>query len=566
MEKTKSSKYWENRKEWLIYHQMESADKTADRIGKLYHRAYLEIEKKMNNVLDRFAFKYRMSREQALDILERLNNKNDVDELIKELRLHGDNIDIKELSMMMDSPSYWYRINALKDTMAEVDTVMKLVYNNELAMSTEHYKKAANDSFLKNTYTLQQQTGYGYRVSTLPPETVSKLLKSKWSGANYSKRIWNNTTTLAGDLKTELLTSVLMGRTESETMKIFLNKFAVGANTARRLVRTESAYIYNQMDTEAYKESGIEYYRFVATLDLKTSEVCKELDGKVFKTTDAQVGVNFPPMHPWCRSVTIANIDDDTLKTLDRRAGKEKVPADMTYKEWEDKFVVDVDNDIDYMSNSFRPRYGKAKEVYIDKIKMIVRPVKNSSFEMLTDTSNPRNKAVRLAEKIFREIQKELPETFEMPKIAVVDFKKQGLNKNAIGGYHQNSGTLFINSKYDTKQNILEFVNKNQGYFANTTEYAPYLHELGHKYYYDSIVKLATGKNICYSEAKRMIDYSIGRYIDDSCRYDELENKISGYADFGYKSSQYTEIVAECFSVKGNNIVARGIIQILEEV
>ncbi len=322
---------------------MESADKTADRIGKLYHRAYLEIEKKMNNVLDRFAFKYRMSREQALDILSRLNNRNDVDELIKELRLHGDNIDIKELSMIMDSPSYWYRINALKDTMAEVDTVMKLVYNNELAVSTEHYKNAANDSFLKNTYTLQQQTGYGYRVSTLPPETVSKLLKSKWSGANYSKRIWNNTTTLAGDLKTELLTSVLMGRTESETMKIFLNKFAVGANTARRLVRTESAYIYNQMDTEAYKNSGIEYYRFVATLDLKTSEVCKELDGKVFKTTDAQVGVNFPPMHPWCRSVTIANIDDDTLKTLDRRAGKEKVPANMTYKEWEDKFVVDDD-------------------------------------------------------------------------------------------------------------------------------------------------------------------------------------------------------------------------------
>ncbi len=156
---------------------------------------------------------------------------------------------------------------------------------------------------------------------------------------------------------------------------------------------------------------------------------------------------------------------------------EEKVPADMTYKEWENKFVVDVDNDIDYMSNSFRPRYGKAKEVYIDKIKMIVRPVKNSSFEMLTDTSNPRNKAVRLAEKIFREIQKELPETFEMPKIAVVDFKKQGLNKNAIGDYHQNFGTLFIN-----------------------------------------------------------------------------------------KSSQYTEIVAECFSVKENNIVARGIIQILEEV
>ena len=78
-------------------------------------------------------------------------------------------------------------------------------------------------------------------------------------------------------------------------------------------------------------------------------------------------------------------------------------------------------------------------------------PVSNSKFDMLTDTQNSRSKAVRLAEKMFTDIRNELPETFELPQIAVVDFEKQNLKANAIGDYHRSSGILFINSKYDTR-------------------------------------------------------------------------------------------------------------------
>lgn len=365
----KNNEYWSNRKDWLIYDQMENANKTADTISLLYGNAYRQIERNMNNVLDKFALKYRMSKEEALKILNSLDNQDDVEELLRTLRLRSDNESIKELSMMLDAPSYRYRINALKDTMAEVDTSLHKVYESELALSTKHYENTAKESYLKNTFTLQQQIGYGKKVTTLPSSTISKLLKSKWSGENYSKRIWNNTSTLAGDLKTELLTSVLMGRTESETTKLFFDRCVTSARNARRLIRTESAYIYNQMDVEAYKNGGIEYYRFVATLDLKTSTICSELDGKVFKLEDAKVGVNYPPMHPWCRSVTIANIDDDTLKTLDRRAGREKVPADMTYKEWESKFVVDEESKRDYIVKAYTPGQNIIKErMQVNKI------------------------------------------------------------------------------------------------------------------------------------------------------------------------------------------------------
>ena len=124
-----------------------------------------------------------------------------------------------------------------------------------------------------------------------------------------------------------------------------MEKMGVGAMQARRLVRTESCYVANQAEMESYKECDIEKYRFVATLDLRTSDICQELDSKVFEVTKQQPGVNCPPMHPNCRSTTIAEFDTDVMAGMQRRArnpitGKnELVPADMTYKEWYEKYV-----------------------------------------------------------------------------------------------------------------------------------------------------------------------------------------------------------------------------------
>ena len=221
---------------------------------------------------------------------------------------------------------------------------------------------------------------------------------------------------------------------------------------------------------------------------------------------------------------------------------------------------------MNYMSNSFRPRYGQEKELQISQVKMRVRPVNNSSFDMVTDTDNPRNKAVRLAEKMLKKVQTDLPDSFEMPPVAVVAFEKQGLNANAIGGFHEASGRLFINSRYDTRQKILDFVNNTDGYFANKTEYAPYLHELGHKFYYDTIKSIARERQIGYTKAQGITDACIYEYLHEKL----LEGKsigslLSEYANSGYKAQLYTEVIAESFSVKNINSVASDLIKLLEK-
>ena len=108
----------------------------------------------------------------------------------------------------------------------------------------------------------------------------------------------------------------------------------------------------NQAQLESYKHAGVKKYIFSATLDLKTSEVCRSLDGHSYYVRDAKPGTNYPPMHPWCRSTTIAYLPPEILKNMTRIArnpdtGKNyKVPANMTYREWYEKYVIGgVDNE-----------------------------------------------------------------------------------------------------------------------------------------------------------------------------------------------------------------------------
>lgn len=96
---------------------------------------------------------------------------------------------------------------------------------------------------------------------------------------------------------------------------------------------------------DSYKDCEIENYEFMATLDNKTSVVCRELDGKIFPVKDAVPGKNYPPMHPNCRSTTVCAFDDDkvTKRVARDSSGKSyEVPSNMTYHEWEKQHAEGV--------------------------------------------------------------------------------------------------------------------------------------------------------------------------------------------------------------------------------
>lgn len=340
-----SLNYWEKRQAQKMFEAMGKAEMTADEIAKLYYKASKWLDYEMQDIFERYQSKHKLTEKEAYKLLNQLNNKSSIQEVKQALAGATDIPRSQQVLAELESPTYAYRIERLQQIQQELDLFMKNVYEQEKDYNTEHYINLASDTYYKTIFDIQRRTGLAFSFTTLDTKAVERVIHSKWSGENYSKRIWRNTKALAQDVKEELIINMLTGQTNQEAANIIANKFAQSASNARRLIRTESCYISNQMEMESYKECGIETYIFLATLDLKTSVVCQELDGKRFPVKEQMPGVNCPPMHPWCRSTTICNISNKELQKMKRRAYDPKigrtrlVSSSMNYKEWYKKYV-----------------------------------------------------------------------------------------------------------------------------------------------------------------------------------------------------------------------------------
>ena len=342
----KNEEYWAKRKANLIYEQMDKAEKQADKFDDIYKQSKAYLDKQINKVFDKFQRDYGLSERDARHVLKSMKDQKDLNELRKVLEARPNDPNIQRLLADLDSPAYAYRIKRLERLSDDLDRMRESIYHSEKKGSDAFYSDLMKDSYYKATFDLQQQTGLAYSFSDLPETEIKRLQGLKWTGEAYSDRIWSNTGALVSSVKDELLVSLMTGRSVRDTSQVIAERFEVGQNKARRLVRTESAFFHNQMELLSYEDAEITKYKFVAVLDRRTSKICQEHDNKVYDTDKAVPGVNYPPLHPWCRSTTIAYDEDIDYSKLERRArnpktGKvEYVPADMSYNDWYDKYVA----------------------------------------------------------------------------------------------------------------------------------------------------------------------------------------------------------------------------------
>lgn len=339
-----NQEYWENRAAWNLYENMDQAEKTADDISKVYLKSSRWLQLQMEGIFEKYQTKHKLSEAEARRLLESMDSTS-VQEMLNKLKNGESDKTKKELLAELEAPAYQARISRLAELQNQLDAVMQNVYQQEKAASTAFYETLAKDTYYRSIFEIQKQTGLAFGFSHISSQQIDRVLSINWSGRHYSSRIWSNTGKLAQTLKEEMLVSLLTGRTERETAELFSEKFAVGTWKARRLIRTESCFVCGELTGISYEECGIEKYRYLATLDLRTSMICRSLDGKIFLVSERKAGENYPPMHPWCRSTTICIIDEEILGQMKRSACNPKtgrietVPANMVYDEWYKRYV-----------------------------------------------------------------------------------------------------------------------------------------------------------------------------------------------------------------------------------
>ncbi|HFU4173929.1 TPA: minor capsid protein [Streptococcus suis] len=371
-----NQKYWEKRKAQRMVQAMDQAEQTAKQLDEIHKLASRHITSKIDQIFESYRRDHGLTEDEAKRVLANVKNLSDIRELKLALQNSTDSEEIRQLLILLDSAPYASRIERYEALQREVDNLPAKLYKAENEASRVFYDEFIPDAYYHSIFDLQQQSGVAFAFHRIDPEEIRAIQQRPWLGANYSERIWGNTQVLANELQKQLAVSLLTGRSAHETAEVINAQFGKGSYNSRRLVRTEASHFHAEMEALAYEEAEVERYRLVAVLDLRTSSVCREHDGEVYLVSERIKGKNYPPLHPWCRTVTIALDDDEWLTKATRSArdpetGKTiQVPADMTYEGWYGKYVkpkYKADNLDIWKIERANNQYEKYKSILGDK-------------------------------------------------------------------------------------------------------------------------------------------------------------------------------------------------------
>ena len=96
---------------------------------------------------------------------------------------------------------------------------------------------------------------------------------------------------------------ILSGKSYSKIVKAMMNEEPykqMPRHDVNILVMTVASRILNEKKAIEF-EKFYEVYQIVDASDENCCEYCKSMSKKIFRFKDRKVGVNFPPLHPWCR-------------------------------------------------------------------------------------------------------------------------------------------------------------------------------------------------------------------------------------------------------------------------
>lgn len=340
-----NAEYWKQRFTQLEAAQNRKGATAYLEMEKQYKAAQNELEAQIARWYQRFADSNGISLAQAKQWLkgqDLAEFKWDVKEYIK----YGKENAINGAWMQeLENASSKFHISRLEALQIQTQNSLETMFAQQMGTMKKALSDVYASGYYHTAYTMQQGFGLGWDIAGLDQAQIEKVLSKPWAvdGYNFSTRIWNSKTKLIGEVHNELSKNLLTGADPQKAIDSLAKKMGTSKSNAGRLVMTEQAYFSSAAQKDCFNDLDVEEYEIVATLDSHTSDICRSLDGKVFKMSDYKPGVTAPPFHVYCRSTTAPHFKEnfDAGERAVRGAdGKTYyVPDDVTYSEWKKAFV-----------------------------------------------------------------------------------------------------------------------------------------------------------------------------------------------------------------------------------
>ena len=293
----KSSNYWRKREEKWIKQQIKEDAKQSKVIAEKYQRALDKIEKEISANWERFAGKEGV----ALSEAKKMAYEMDVKAFARKAKQY---VKDKDFSKTANDELRLYnvtmRVNRLELLKSQIGLELVALSDDVDQYTADTLTKTGLAEATRQAGILGETVFPGYQ------NFVESVAFASFNGATFSERIWGNNQALKADLDRLLVRSITQGRNPRELARELRNLFDSTKYEAERLMRTETARVQIEVQKKSYLENDVEEFEFVA--EPSACGVCKPLDGKTFKVSKMQSGLNASPMHPNCRCSTAPHV------------------------------------------------------------------------------------------------------------------------------------------------------------------------------------------------------------------------------------------------------------------
>ena len=293
-----NEEYWTKREAYKLKKGLKDLKKIEKELVDEYKKAMNEIGKEISNLFYKYAKDNNLSYSDAKKYL----NSSEFKEFKRDLKSYMnliEEIGDEELLLELNTLAMKSRISRLEEMFYQCGKYINEVYESTNKKLQIAYSSTIKDNYYQTIFDIHKAIGVGASFSYIDNDMIKEILAFPWSGRHYSQRLWSNRTKLKNAMVEELTQMLIQGKGVKETSKALSKRLDADLKNCIRLIQTEHAYFMEKSSELAYKEIGVEEFQFVSTLDKRTSKICQELDGKVFKMSERVVGVNVPPMHPF---------------------------------------------------------------------------------------------------------------------------------------------------------------------------------------------------------------------------------------------------------------------------
>ena len=390
--------YWQARAEQKVLDCEKMILDYEKRVKRAFFYAVKDLEKEITQLYAKYAKDNKLSYSETLKYLgndERLAFQKDLTWYIK----HAEKPKYRnEYRQELQALSVRARVKRIEQMKANIITESERLFQKLQKGMAEVLETVYETSYYRTVFDTFQGFGMGRAFDKPSKSVIDTLLSYPWSGKAYSENLWDIEKGFIDGLNRVMTTGLIRGQSVSDMSKALRDE-ALGRDfgkgkaggqlvKAQRLARTEASFILNQAAADSYKELGVEQYEFLGTLDSRTCGHCGGLDGKHYPVGEENTGVNYPPLHPYCRCTTVPYFPEDEEETGTRIARDAEgrnyhVPADMTYEEWREGLNEKVKSskitknlDIDDMR-----LFAKSKNIdqsIIDEIYNTLKPGENN--------------------------------------------------------------------------------------------------------------------------------------------------------------------------------------------